>query len=85
MVENCYVATPNRLRVGLGISSTSGDARFTNVYVDGQTSGNNGAEALSLIWMRGNEARKNMKGLDFENIWKVVDWGVVEQRYAAIW
>lgn len=46
----------------------------TNYYHDGSLNGVPG-NTLGLLWMRGESAREFMTGLDYENVWKIVENG----------
>lgn len=70
VVENCYVATPNGDKI---VGSRNRNVRNINAYTT--VLDYDGASTLSLLRMKGEVAKTNMKGLDFKNVWKTVSAG----------
>ena len=75
-ITSSYCATLNRDMIGMGGSfNGAGDNSYNYVYVDGSKGNAVGVKALSMMWMRGNNAKEHMKGFDFNNVWLTVDGG----------
>ena len=79
ILTNCYAATLDRDASGGGDAFAekkvaAGVSTLTNVYVDGiDLSG--AANMLSVMYMRGTEAKLNLKGFDFGSVWQTVGGG----------
>ncbi len=70
-IINCYASTYGRDALGSGVAFNSkhyeeGTTVVKNSYVDGPAGG---ASSLSILYMKGADAKKNMKGFDWNGIW----------------
>lgn len=79
IVKNCYAATLDRNAIGGGDAFRAKDVEagittITNVYVDGiDLSG--AANLLSVMYMRGENAKQYLVGFDFVSVWDIVEGG----------
>lgn len=75
--KNGYVSTPNRDPYGLGPKATEAITVLENAYIDGPgtASGKGEVKSTSLYFMRGDNAKENMPGLDYNKVWKLVKDG----------
>ncbi len=75
VIKNSYGSTAHRNKLVNGAAfEPSADAVYENVYNDGSGVGTL-IKGLSIIRMKGEEAKKYMTGLDYNNVWKIVDGG----------
>lgn len=74
IVENSYGATADADPIGDGPQATGQFTTFKNVYVDGRnsTAANGATQRLFLMFMQGTNAKTNMLGFDWNNIWATV-------------
>ena len=76
-VTHCYSATADADLLGNGKSSVTNSStpiNYTENYANSTGLGNMVTQ-VSLLMMRGDAARKNMLGLDFDNVWQVLPNG----------
>ncbi len=79
VLTNCFATTLDRNAIGGGDAFrakdvAAGKTTLTNAYVDGiDESGS--AVMLSVMYMRGESAKANLKGFDFNSVWKTVKGG----------
>lgn len=71
-ITNSYDSTVDRDRACS--NGGAGNILCENYYHDGSMNGV-AATSLGLLWMKGEMARENMVGLDYENVWKIVEGG----------
>lgn len=76
-VTHCYSATADADLLGNGKSSVTNSStpiNYTENYANSTGLGNMVTQ-VSLLMMRGDAARKNMVGLDFDNVWQALPNG----------
>ena len=75
-IISSYCSTADSDPIGGGRTYKQAEVDFCDyVYLDGPANGVAGVEAIGVMWMRGENAKEAMKGLDFKNVWLTVDGG----------
>ncbi len=75
-IVSSYCSTADSDPIGGGRTYKQAEADFCDyVYLDGPANGVAGVKAIGVMWMRGENAKEAMKGLDFKNVWLTVDGG----------